>query len=178
MCIPEDGLCSHCAAFSFAIVWPAGQETHKSLPSLSHRKSNQATPLRTFQQHPPHHQRTLKSRLRDPFESCQDTISTPTSLSPSAFACFVVNLKGLRPAEQQEWQRKRANNYQRDAMGPGGSSSDRCRRVSGPKHKHPVSIPPQKSTQNHPLLVDFMFIMASRLTLHRFCSACRTCAWQ
>lgn len=41
---PMEWLNSYCATFSLAIVWAAGRETHKSLPSLSHRKSVQATP--------------------------------------------------------------------------------------------------------------------------------------
>ena len=67
---PVEWLNSYCAIFSLAIVWAAGRETHKSLPSLSHRKSIQATPLQTFQQHPPHHQCMLKPRLHGTIKSC------------------------------------------------------------------------------------------------------------
>lgn len=100
---------SYCATFSLAIVWPAGRETHKSLPSLSHRKSDQATPLQTFQQHPPHHQRTLKPRLRDRINGCHEWESrvksqtTAVSVFPPKFSlCLLAS--GLIYTGQRQWQ--------------------------------------------------------------------------
>lgn len=93
-----DWLNSYCATFSLAIVWSTGRETHKSLPSLSRRKSDQATPLQTFQQHPPHHQRMLKPRLHDTIKWCPvwesrvKSLTTAVSVFPTKFTLCLLAL--------------------------------------------------------------------------------------
>lgn len=70
------------------------------------------------------------------------TRSTHWHLCLSGFLCFVENVKARGLLSNTK---NKANNYQRDAMGPGGSSSDRCRRVSGPKHKHWLNTLPRQN---------------------------------
>lgn len=73
---PVDRLKCYCDTFSQPIVWPAGREPHKSLPSLSHRKSSKATPSWNF-----------PTRLHGTIKSCHEWESKVNTCKRCIF-CF------------------------------------------------------------------------------------------
>ena len=139
----------------------SGQQGGRSTNHCLHCRTGNQTmqhPCKLFQQHPPHHQRTLKPRLHGTIKSCPEWESGVKSLNRSPFLSSLANSRSdpgfsshlqrqgavtkkgcVETAVQQlsetHWNkvRERLRPYQRYAVSPGGSPPDWRRRVSGPK---------------------------------------------